>query len=144
MTAAVSSPDSLERPHPEFFLIAGERRPAAWSCDVHACGFAERDGRFGRYFVCEEFGCDRVLTFSKSDGRWRISDRATRQGRIHCHDLFDRLWKRRVLGRRAAYRWLALQCGIPGKDCHFQHMSILGLRWAYRLIRERCRSEGLL
>ena len=46
-----------------------------------------------------------------------------RAKRKQVHDVFDRLWIRKRIGRRAghradAYRWLAAQLGLTEDECH--------------------------
>ena len=41
-----------------------------------------------------------------------------------CHDLFDIVWKRKLLSRTEAYRRMSLLLEIEQKDCHFGHFDI--------------------
>lgn len=48
----------------------------------------------------------------------RPSNAELRQAKSAAHAVFDQLWKSGEMGRRAAYRWLGEQLGIPFHQVH--------------------------
>lgn len=46
-----------------------------------------------------------------------------RRARAEAHQAFDRIWKEGHLTRTDAYRWLALEMGLPVGDCHMGMMT---------------------
>jgi hypothetical protein len=48
----------------------------------------------------------------------RPANRDTRKARIRAHKVFDRLWKGGLMGREAAYAWLADRVGVARFNCH--------------------------
>lgn len=48
-----------------------------------------------------------------------LADKRTRDARNVCKKPFERIWRGELLGRKAAYAWLAGELGIPVSDCHF-------------------------
>lgn len=43
--------------------------------------------------------------------------------RMKAHEIFDLIWKRRIMTRSDAYAWLAVQMGWPEADCHMGMMN---------------------
>jgi len=41
-----------------------------------------------------------------------------------CHDLFDIVWKKKLLGRGEAYRRMSILLGIEQNQCHFGYFDI--------------------
>lgn len=62
----------------------------------------------------------------------RLADAELRAAKQAAHAAFDPLWLRKMMregcsksqARRAGYRWLAVQLGIPFKQCHIGYMSL--------------------
>lgn len=48
-----------------------------------------------------------------------LADKPLRDARNRCKKPFERIWQGGWLSRSSAYRWLALQLGIPVSECHF-------------------------
>jgi hypothetical protein len=56
----------------------------------------------------------------------RLANKALRRAKVTAHAVFDPMITKKIRrdgvskqqARGAAYRWLAEQLGIPGKDCH--------------------------
>lgn len=47
----------------------------------------------------------------------------TRTARMKAHDVFDKIWRNKEMGRHKAYRWLAKQMGIAVAQCHIGFMT---------------------
>lgn len=52
-----------------------------------------------------------------------LADSALRRKRIQAHDLFDRIWKSRVMTRDEAYSWLRYSFGLKGAHAHIGEFS---------------------
>lgn len=48
----------------------------------------------------------------------RLANLNLRQWKIKAHWAFDPLWKKGLISRGRAYRWLADELGIPKEECH--------------------------
>lgn len=48
----------------------------------------------------------------------RLANSELRKAKMRAHAAFDPLWKSGGMKRASAYKWLAGQLGIEGKDCH--------------------------
>lgn len=99
-----------------------EARPI---CDLHHRSLEKRLGRFGDFYGCPMYpACDRIADRSGHDGKWHLSDQATRRARIRAHAAFDLIWKRRCLSRNGCYRMLCGAMDLHPKNCHMKHFSI--------------------
>lgn len=47
-----------------------------------------------------------------------LANRELRRKRIAAHAAFNRLWQRGLMTKRAAYRWLQVQLGLPPEEAH--------------------------
>lgn len=62
----------------------------------------------------------------------RLANAELRQAKIEAHAAFDPLWKTKMEregcskshARKAGYKWLAEQLGIPYKKCHIGEMDV--------------------
>lgn len=63
----------------------------------------------GAYVGCHD-GTDKPLG--------RLADAELRAAKSAAHRAFDPLWRSKQMKRSEAYKWLAEQLGIEGKDCH--------------------------
>lgn len=62
----------------------------------------------------------------------RLANAELRQAKMDAHAAFDPLWTRKMAkegcskshARKAGYRWLAGELGIPPKACHIGHMDV--------------------
>lgn len=65
-----------------------------------------------------------------------LADKPLRMARQDAHAAFDRLWKAKMrrdkvpkpTARRAAYKWLGEQMGLPKAKCHIAMMNITQCR----------------
>lgn len=61
-----------------------------------------------------------------------LANAELRKARQEAHAMFDPLWQKKMVrdkvskgsARRAGYRWLAEQLGIPFKRCHVAYMNL--------------------
>jgi ssDNA-binding Zn-finger/Zn-ribbon topoisomerase 1 len=90
--------------------------------------FVEKS-RHGPFWSCTRWPkCDGTIGAHKASGDplGTPADPDTRAARIRAHAAFDPLWQgksARFRGRRKlAYRWLALELGIPKGLCHIAMM----------------------
>lgn len=47
------------------------------------------------------------------------ADKETRVARQNCKQVFEPIWRNKVMSRTKAYAWLAKRLGIDVADCHF-------------------------
>lgn len=104
-----------------------------------------------RYYKGWFFGCsENAVTHCRGWMRAHqtthepIGDRAdtkTREARTAAHRAFDPLWKRGLMPRDAAYRWLMAELGLSYSECHFSKFNLDQCRAAARVARRKL--EGL-
>lgn len=54
----------------------------------------------------------------------RLADRELREWKVRAHNKFDPLWKSGLFSRKAAYKWLSEQLGIPPEYTHIGYFSV--------------------
>ena len=52
-----------------------------------------------------------------------LANRSLRHKRIKAHAAFNRLWQNGLMTKRAAYRWLQMQLGLPPEEAHIANFS---------------------
>lgn len=52
-----------------------------------------------------------------------LANRELRRKRIEAHAAFNRLWQSGLMTKRAAYRWLQVQLGLPAEETHIANFS---------------------
>lgn len=65
------------------------------------------------------------------------ADSKTRKARIDAHEVFDRLWKCRVMTRTEAYRWLREAMGLTANTGHISSLNTEQCK----LLEEKMREE---
>lgn len=83
------------------------------------------------YVGCHE-GTDKPLG--------RLADAALRKAKMQAHEAFDALWQfepQRSKARTEAYKWLATQLGITGKECHIGEFDLTRCQRVVQLVTER-------
>lgn len=68
-------------------------------------------------FICTKDGCV-GRTRADENGQPVIADFKTRTARIEAHEVFDRIWKTKVMTRTQAYSWLCHVMGLESKAGH--------------------------
>lgn len=69
------------------------------------------------FFMC--LCCEaRVGCHANGFALGRLADAPLRKAKMKAHAAFDPIWKRKVMSRTAAYKWLRGALGIDAKDCH--------------------------
>lgn len=73
---------------------------------------------FGMIYICPK--CKAYVGVHKGTDRalGRLADAELRACKIEAHSYFDELFKRGIMKRRDAYRWLSRQLGIPKEYTH--------------------------
>lgn len=91
------------------------------ACTLCGSPMLLRKGKFGAFFGCVRWPeCDGIQKVGRDgEPRGPVTDKATRELRIECHERFDKLWQKLGLGRKDAYARLAHQLGMATDDCHF-------------------------
>lgn len=89
---------------------------------------------YGMIWLCRPcnayVGCHENSDTHKPKGR--LANKELRQWRIKAHELFDPLWKKKMVrdgcsksvARKAGYKWLAGELGIPPSECHISWLSL--------------------
>lgn len=86
--------------------------------DLYQLNFWNCDPCFA-YVGCHKKGAK--VDGVKSDGTiplGRLADPYLRRAKSQAHAAFDPIWKNNHLTRSEAYKRLAIQLGIPKKECH--------------------------
>jgi hypothetical protein len=88
-------------------------------------------------YVC--FDCDaRVWTHDHNgEPLGTLANRQCRLLRKIGHRLFDKIWKSGEMERERAYEWLAVELGLPRKQCHFAMFDEAMCRRAIDLLESR-------
>jgi len=106
--------------------------PAAPDDDAPVCDPEPRCGecgspmelrlsRYGRFWGCVRFPtCRGTHGAHQSTGAplGVPADKATREARVMAHASLDALWKKGLMSRRAAYRWLQEAMGLSVEEAH--------------------------
>ena len=106
------------------------------------------NSNFWKCFGCDAYvGCHRAGTYSVVKGH-RVEHVGTeplgilanaqlRRAKSAVHEVFDPLWKSGLMGRNAAYQWLAKQLGIPKRLCHIGLFDIERCNQVIRIVKQR-------
>ena len=70
----------------------------------------------------------------------RLANKSLREAKKAAHAAFDPLWRSGSMKRASAYKWLAQQLGIDGRDCH---IGMFDVATCYRVI-EVCEEVSAL
>ena len=108
----------------------GEQAPLTHSREVYG-----RD--YGWLYMCKPcnayVGCHKGTTKSKGSP----ANHSLREARKSTHRAFDPIWRETLVDRRSAYKWLAEQLGIDGKDCHIGMFNLVQCELAINACHER-------
>ena len=89
---------------------------------------------YGMIWLCKPcdayVGCHKNSKQHKPKGR--LANKELRSWRMKAHDAFDPLWQRKMrkekcsksVARKAGYKWLAGELGIPYEECHISWLTI--------------------
>jgi len=72
-------------------------------------------------WICANYPeCDSYVGCHRNSRRplGRLANKELRKWKLSAHAAFDPLWKRGLMGRNEAYRWLAAQLKIKVHKCH--------------------------
>lgn len=79
-----------------------------------------------RVYVCARHpACDAYVAAHQDSGlpMGTLADKALRRKRREAHLAMSRLWEYGYMSRKAAYRWLQVQLGLPEAEAHIGHFS---------------------
>jgi len=71
----------------------------------------------------------------------RPSNAELRKAKAAAHAVFDPIWQSREMGRKAAYRWLGEQLGIPASEVHIGWFDLQMCARVLKVCLERRRDE---
>lgn len=96
-----------------------------------------------RYGHGKTIQCNDCKHFVGCHDDWRplglISNRAMKDMKIKCHELFDKSWKSGKLTRGEAYTKLAERLNISYEDCHFGYFDLDMLHKVYKILNKEWR-----
>ena len=67
----------------------------------------------------------------------RLADAELRKYKKAAHAAFDPIWRRTQMTRRAAYKWLAAQLGIPEQETHIGMFDVAQCKQAIAVCKRR-------
>lgn len=76
---------------------------------------------YGLVYVCSNYPiCDSYVGCHKNSDRplGRLANPRLRSLKSEAHKQFDKLWKKKIMSRREAYKWLSVALDIPIEECH--------------------------
>jgi DNA-directed RNA polymerase subunit RPC12/RpoP len=90
---------------------------------------------YGMIYLCRP--CKAYVGVHKGSDKplGRLADAKLRSMKISAHYAFDHIWKDGHDSRKGAYKWLAKELGIEGKDCH---IGMFDVDMCYKVV-EACR-----
>lgn len=112
----------MSRPWNDELVITGQVCPyCGQRTDVEHQSLVYGDKKFGidkgliriclpcdAYTSCDKFGKTRAS----------LAKKELRQIRIKTHNVFDKIWRKGLMTRSEAYKWLCDRMGIEDKYCH--------------------------
>jgi ssDNA-binding Zn-finger/Zn-ribbon topoisomerase 1 len=76
---------------------------------------------FGKIWLCSNYPkCDSYVGAHKNSDKplGRMANKELRAWKVACHNLFDPLWKGKLLSRTVAYEYLQRITGLPAEKAH--------------------------
>jgi zinc-finger-containing domain len=102
----------------------GERAKLMPSTEFYASGID-----YGLLYVC--LPCDarigvrtQTAHLPEPEPSGLMANAQLRFAKKKAHSAFDLLWRRELMSRASAYKWLAAQMQIPPKECHIAMFDI--------------------
>lgn len=86
-----------------------------------------RESKFGVFYGCTRFPECKGSHGAHADGRpkGKPGDEATKKARIRAHQIFDQVWKKKLVKNRgAAYQWMQKAMKISRSEAHIGEFSI--------------------
>lgn len=80
----------------------------------------------GQLYVCSRYpACDSYVGVHSGTilPKGTLADQNLRRKRIQTHRIFDQIWKREILSKQDAYRWMADKFCLNPKDAHIGNFS---------------------
>lgn len=72
-------------------------------------------------YVCQNFpACDAYVGIhtGTKQPKGTLADSKLREKRVHAHKCFDLIWKKGIMSRKDAYKWLAARFGMDLSQAH--------------------------
>lgn len=82
--------------------------------------------RGGHLYVCSQYPkCDSYVTADETtlQPRGSLATGDLRHKRIETHRLFDQIWKRKIMSRPNAYKWIQDKFGLRAEHAHIGYFS---------------------
>ena len=82
--------------------------------------------RGGDLYVCSRYPeCDSYVSADRVTGKplGTLAGKELRRLRLRTHKIFDQLWKRGIMSRNNAYRWLGHRYGLSREQTHIAMFS---------------------
>ncbi len=77
-------------------------------------------------YVCAKYpACDSYVGAHRHNHMpmGTLANKTLRRKRIEAHAAFNCLWQSGLMTKRAAYRWLQVQLGLPSEEAHIANFS---------------------
>ncbi len=79
-----------------------------------------------KLYVCARYpACDSYVGAHRHNHMpmGTLANKPLRHKRIAAHAAFNRLWQSGRMAKKAAYRWLQVQLGVPSEEAHIANFS---------------------
>ena len=88
---------------------------------------------YGDIYLCKP--CNAYVGTNKATGEplGTLADAELREWRKKAHSVFDQIWKRKFLSRKAAYNWL---CYVMGTDKDKTHIAMFDVEQCKKVVEE--------
>lgn len=70
-----------------------------------------------------------------------LANKEMRDWKTYCHNIFDKIWRNKIMTRTDAYKWLSNILDIPFNECHFGYFDLSQLKRAYAIIKNNYPKE---
>lgn len=94
---------------------------------------------YGDIWVCDNYPeCDAYVG-CKPSGKplGTLANSELRGMRVKTHNLFDKIWKKKLMNRSHAYRWMAEEMGLTAKQAHIGKFNIEQCEKLQELVKEK-------
>ena len=92
---------------------------------------------FGMIYYCRECRAWVGVHRGTDQPLGRLADAELRKYKKAAHAAFDPIWRRGQTTRRAAYKWLAEQLGIPEQETHIGMFDVAQCKQAIAVCKKR-------
>lgn len=92
---------------------------------------------FGMIYYCRECRAWVGVHRGTDQPLGRLADAELRKYKKAAHAAFDPIWRRTQMTRKAAYKWLAAQLGIPEQETHIGMFDVAQCKQAIAVCKKR-------